>query len=92
MSTQPQRNAALKKEQPDVSTDFQCLMNCSAVGLDVFNDPSFAATLRLIVMKLFCAPCSSDASESLQPVTPDHEVYEVTSVSQYTGEASFCEV
>jgi len=67
-------------------------MNCSAVGLDVFNDPSFAATLRLIVMKLFCAPCSSDASESLQPVTPDHEVYEVTSVSQYTGEASFCEV
>jgi len=36
---------------------------CSAVGLDVFNDPSFATSLRPIAMKLFCAPCSSAASE-----------------------------
>ena len=31
-------------------------------------------------------------SKSLQPVRPDHEAHEVTSVSQYIGEASLFEV
>jgi len=63
MSTQPQRHEAPTNEQPDVSRDFQRLMNSSAVDLDVFNDPLFAISLRPIAMKLFCAPCSSAASE-----------------------------
>jgi len=70
-------------------------MNCSAVGLDVFNDLLFATSLRPITMKLFCALCNSDASYSFNPVRHDHEAHEVTSVSQYTKvatKASFCEV
>jgi len=50
MSSQPQRNEASKNEQPDVSRDLQRLMNCSAVGLDVFNNPSFATSLRPTAM------------------------------------------
>jgi len=55
---------APKNEQPDVSRDLQRLMNCSAVGLDVFNNPSFATSLRPIAMKLLYAPCSSVFSQS----------------------------
>ena len=63
MSTQPRRKEAPKNKQPDVSRDLQHLRNCSAVGLDAFNDPSFATSLRPIAMMLFCAPCSLAASE-----------------------------
>jgi len=40
----------------------------SSVGLHLFNDGSFA-TLRPLALQLFSLPCSSAASESLQPVS-----------------------
>ena len=67
LSTLLQRTEARKtnNKQPGVSRDFQRLMSCSAVGLDVFNDPSFASSLQSpIAMKLYCAPRYRDSLHS----------------------------
>ena len=51
-------------EQVDVAGDYQRFLNATTVGMNTFCDPVYATSLmRPIALQLFCAPCSSAASE-----------------------------
>jgi len=50
-------------EQVDVAADYQRFLNATTVGMNTFCDPVYARSLRPIALQLFCAPCSSAASE-----------------------------
>jgi hypothetical protein len=57
------RTESVHRDQPDVSRDFQRLLNLPpSAGLAAFNDCQLAS-LKPVALKLFSAPSSSAASE-----------------------------
>jgi len=59
----PSTAAQQSHEKPDFSRDFQRFLDSNVVGLQTFDDPLLASSLRPVAMQLFSAPCSSAASE-----------------------------
>ena len=52
-----------RKKRSRLHPCFQRFLDSAQIGLEVFNDPLFSVSLRLIAMQLFSALCSSAASE-----------------------------